>query len=260
MIYLEGIGVWGPGMAGWQDFRARLAKAGGDYDYAEPPAAALPPRERRRSIASVRLAVEVAGQACAAAGRDAAQYATVFSSSAGDLETLNAICMTLADDARLLSPTRFHNSVHNAPAGYWGIVSGCPRPSNSLAAGADSFAAGLLEAAVQCTVEDTPVMLVAYDLPGPVPVGKFCRIEAAFGVALAFSPAASGSAPTLGVRYDGTAAAEPAMADAGLEALRLGNPSARCLPLLAAIAAGRGSVRLNAGAGSVAVEVIDSTM
>mgnify|MGYP002075717815 CR=1 FL=1 len=33
-----------------------------------------------------------------------------------------------ASDDRLISPTRFHNSVHNAPSGYWSIAARSTRP------------------------------------------------------------------------------------------------------------------------------------
>lgn len=238
-VRLEGIGIWGPGMTDWAGCRAVLQGEGlsEGAECGDPPAATLSPQERRRSIATARLAIEVAGQACAAAGRqNIRDYITVFSSSGGDLATLGSICETLARDPRLLSPTRFHNSVHNAPGGYWGIASGCERASTSLSAGPASFAAGLLEAATQCAVEDAPVMLVAYDVPGPEPLGDVCGIATTFGVALALTPAGAGDAPVLALNFDPAPAAETVMQDAALEALRLANPAARCLPLLAALA------------------------
>lgn len=228
-------------MTDWSSCQTVLNGAGlpEEAKCGDPPAATLSPQERRRSIATARLAVEVAGQACAAAGRqDARDYATVFSSSGGDLATLGNICETLARDPRLLSPTRFHNSVHNAPGGYWGIASGCERASTSLSAGPASFAAGLLEAATQCAVEEAPVMLVAYDLPGPAPLADVCGIAIGFAVALALTPAGANDAPALSLHFETTPVAETVMQDAVLEALRLGNPAARCLPLLSALAAG----------------------
>ena len=37
-------------------------------------------------------------------------------------QVIHEICEALATDEREVSPTRFHNSVHNASAGYWGIA------------------------------------------------------------------------------------------------------------------------------------------
>ena len=61
---------------------------------------------------------------CADAGHDAAALASVFTSAHGDLPIIDALCTTLAGDPLLLSPTRFHHSVHNAASGYWAIGSG----------------------------------------------------------------------------------------------------------------------------------------
>ena len=80
-----------------------------------PPPSAVAPAQR-----SARARVATA--ACEAAQRDAAVAATVFTSSGGDGDNCHAICETLATTDRLISPTRFHNSVHNAPAGYWSIA------------------------------------------------------------------------------------------------------------------------------------------
>lgn len=232
-VAVEGIGVWTGGITGWADYRVAAQAAMPAAAPAEPPAAGLSPQERRRSIATVRLAVEVAGQACAAAGREPRECAMVFASSAGDLDTLNAICGVLARDARLLSPTRFHNSVHNAPAGYWSIAGGCELPATSLAAGAETFAAALLEAASQCVVERRPVLLVVYDLPGPEPLASVCPIDAAFGAALVLAPDTGETAcAALGIEI---ASGAGAVGDDS----RCGNPAARCRPLLDALAHGQ---------------------
>ena len=61
----------------------------------------------------------VAQEACVNAGRDGADIATVFTSSGGDGDNVHEILQTLASTEREVSPTRFHNAVHNAPAGYW---------------------------------------------------------------------------------------------------------------------------------------------
>src|SRR3546814_16767116 len=60
-----------------------------------------------------------------AAGRDPASLPSVFASTHGDLPIMDYMCATLASEPRTISPTKFHNSVHNAAAGYWTIGSGC---------------------------------------------------------------------------------------------------------------------------------------
>ena len=94
----------------------------------------------------------------------------MFSSSGGDGDNCHEICEVLASDDRQISPTRFHNSVHNAPAGYWSIASGAMATSSVLCAFDASFGAGLLEALAQVVVDDTRGVLLAYDTAYPEPL------------------------------------------------------------------------------------------
>ncbi|WP_455727031.1 beta-ketoacyl synthase chain length factor, partial [Burkholderia stabilis] len=162
----------------------------------------------------------------------------VFSASGGDGQNCHAICETLAGDDRQLSPTRFHNSVHNAPAGYWSIATRAMATSNVLCAHDGSFAAGLLESLCQVAVDRVPSLLIAYDTDYPEPLHAVRPIADAFGVALVFAPDASERALA---RIDVQLTDAPAttLAHAGFETLRTGNPAARVLPLLDALAAQR---------------------
>lgn len=237
--YVEGIGLLGPGLPGWEQSRAILT---GDCAYMASPAVLtasplLPPAERRRSVPTVKLAMAVGAEALEQAGRDAATVATVFTSSSGDPDTLHQILETLATEEREISPTRFHNSVHNAPAGYWSIATRCREPSTSLSAHDESFQSGLLEAAAEVAADGWTVGLIAYDLPYPEPLGKVRPITGAFGTALVLIPQATDRCLAC-LDIDLSRGDEPVsrMADIGLEALRVGNPTARALPLLAALA------------------------
>jgi hypothetical protein len=93
---------------------------------------ALPPAERRRTGLPVRLALDVGLQALRASTREPERLATVFTSSCGDGTVIHELCEALDSAERAVSPTRFHNSVHNAPAGYWGIALRARAPSTSL--------------------------------------------------------------------------------------------------------------------------------
>ncbi|MDQ7973992.1 MAG: beta-ketoacyl synthase chain length factor, partial [Rhodocyclaceae bacterium] len=123
----------------------------------------LAPAERRRAPDTVALALEVAAAAIAGSGRQAADLPCVFVSAHGDLSINDYMCSTLASDPSVLSPTRFHNSVHNAAVGYWTIGTGCQQASNSLSAFDNTFAAALLEAAAQCAADAQPLLLVGFD-------------------------------------------------------------------------------------------------
>ena len=233
---IAGVGLLGPGLAGWDAARAALA---GAAPYTPSPTRlpapeALPATERRRAGKCVKLALATGLEAVAAAGIEPARLAAIFASSSGDGENCHAICETLASDDRLISPTRFHNSVHNAPAGYWSIATGATASVDCLGAYDASFGAGLLEALTRLAVEPAaPVVLVAYDAPYPEPLHGARPIPDAFGVAFVLQ-AANGAGPTIAAQF--TREAEQPATDAGLESLRRTIPAARALPLLELIA------------------------
>jgi hypothetical protein len=185
-IHLEGIGIHAPGLAGWEQAGAVLAGRAA-YD-PQPPArlapALLPPDVRRRTTEHIRLAVEVASQAVAQAQRDAARLHSVFASSESDGAITHNICEEVARETPEVSPTRFHNSVNNAPAGYWCMATGARGPSTSLAGFDATFAMGLLEAACQLHTEAEAVLLVAHDTPLPEPLNGVRPMTAAFGLGL----------------------------------------------------------------------------
>ncbi len=132
--------------------------------------ALLPPAERRRAGPAIRLAIATGLEALHQAGRDPATMAMVFASSSGDTANVTDILSVLATDRREVSPTRFHNSVHNAPAGYWAVATGSREPRYQPVRVRFQLSAGLLDAAAQAMVDERPVTLVAYDLPYPEPL------------------------------------------------------------------------------------------
>jgi hypothetical protein len=234
---IAGIGLLGPGLADWDQGRAVLAEPArwDRQPTVVPPPARLPATERRRAGLVVKAAVTVADQAIAGAGADPAALATVFSSSTGDPANCHAMCEALAAPERLVSPTRFTNSVHNAAAGYWHIAAGSRQPSTSLGAYDESFTAGLLEAATQCAAGGQPVLLVACDLPYPEPLHALRPVDDVFACALLLTPPGMTAPRRLQLRLAGDDEADRCAAPA-LEALRQGNPAARALPLLQALA------------------------
>ncbi len=231
-VNICGVGVLGPGLADWASGQAALREAGAWQHAATvvPAPNRLPATERRRAGNVVKASIVVADQALAMSGLDAATLPTVFTSSTGDPSNCHILCEALAQPERMVSPTRFTNSVHNAPAGYWHIAAASRAPSTSLAAFDASFAAGLQEAAVQCVATGAPVLLVACDVPYPVPLHALRPLSDVFAVALVLAPGGgTGRSLTLDVSGDDT---PTACAEAGLEAVRSTIPAARALPLL----------------------------
>ncbi|MBK8325354.1 MAG: beta-ketoacyl synthase chain length factor [Betaproteobacteria bacterium] len=234
---VAGIGVAGPGLPDWESARAALRDPAAFVrsPTAVPVPEALPPVERRRCGTNVKLALGAGFEAARRSGLPPEAFATVFASSSGDGDNCHAICETLASEDRQISPTRFHNSVHNAPSGYWSIASRSTRPSDSIGAFDASFAAGLLEALTRIAGGESPVMLIAYDSPYPEPLQAARPMTDGFAVALALLPP-----DATGLLLGATIANEAptVLANEALEALRLGVPAARSLALLALLARG----------------------
>ena len=244
--HIEGMGLLGPGLDGWANSVTVLE---GRTAYVRQPTVVpvpegLPPAERRRLGLVVKLALSVGLQATSKAGVEPDALPAVFASSGGDGQNCHEICQALANDEKLISPTRFHNSVHNAAAGYWSIATRSKAASNALCAFDWSFAAGLLEAVTQVVVDQTRVLLVAYDAPYPQPLFDKRPIPEAFGVAFVLAP--SGAPLTADAIGSLTLRLADAPADrmdnVELEALRASIPAARALPLLQRIAAGSAGV------------------
>jgi hypothetical protein len=241
-LHVEGVGLRGPGLDGWIASRPIFL---GTEPYAPRPIAVpapslLPANERRRAPQIVKLALATGAEAFDACGRMPAETPTIFTSSGADGETIDAILHTLAGTERALSPTRFHNSVHNVAAGYWSIATGARTATTSLCAHDGSFAAGLIEAGAQVMAGASAVALIAYDLPYPGPLGAVRQIAEPFGVAFVLA-AEQGGHTIAQIDIDLIARSDAAASAcaAALEPLRRSVPAARCLPLLAALAAGR---------------------
>jgi Beta-ketoacyl synthase, N-terminal domain len=242
-LAITGVGVCATGMRDWTEAQAVLLATVPTVLEVLPRLApeCLPPLERRRANATTRLAVSAAVQAVAGMlPEDVARIATVFSSSDGDGDVLANMLAALAQPQVVLSPTLFHNSVFNAPAGYWSIGAGAHAASITVSAGPASFFAGLSEAHGQVLTTGAPVLYVAFDAPFPVALASFARSAEPFACALLLQPLGAPNVPGHG-RIE---ALTPESAGAGNEDpperdLRerfSGNAAAAALPLLAAIA------------------------
>ncbi len=245
-VWVDGVGVLGPGLPSWA---ASLATLRGETPHVFvasvlPPPARLPPAERRRAGAAVKLAMAVADEAVAHAGVDPQTLATVFSASSGEGGNCHILCETLATDHPSVSPTRFTNSVHNAAAGYWHIAVASRAASTSLGAFDASFGAGLLEAATSVALSGAPILLVASDTPYPEPLHAARPLPDNFGAALVLSATRSErSIASLRIELVPGTSVPTRCDDVSLEALRRAVPAACGLALLQALARGEEHVQ-----------------
>lgn len=251
IVHIEGIGWWAPGAADWDSARVLLREGRPlpNAGHGTPAAQVLPPNVRRRAPEPVLIASEVGAQACAMAARDGADLPCVFASIHGDLAITDAMCATLAANPRELSPTQFHNSVHNAAVGYWTVATRCHAASSAVSAWHGSFGAGLLDAAVEAVAGSAPVLFVAGDIAAHGPLATVIHSAAAFGAALVLSPEpGERSLATLRLRHE----AQPAPPECTGDALL-----ATALPLFAALARAQPArIRLSDGvAGTLAIGI-----
>jgi len=189
-VCIEAAGVLAPGLRDWESARAVL---GGERDYLAaaldvPLPACLAPAERRRSSPTVRLAIAVAEQALGQTALRPENMAMVFSSYEAAGQITHQLCEVLAG-SREVSPTQFHNSVHNAPSGYYSIAMNARLAASSVCRGEWSFAAGLLNAAAQVVADQVPVLYVCYDSPLPPPMCEVMPVLESTAIALVLVPA-----------------------------------------------------------------------
>ncbi|KJV35317.1 beta-ketoacyl synthase chain length factor [Luteibacter yeojuensis] len=249
-VWVKGIGLWAPGTPTWQAFREVAMGGAMPGGHERPVADTLPPNERRRAPESVLLAAAAAGQAVAMSGLDAATLPCVFASAHGDQTITDYMCATLATVPAELSPTKFHNSVHNAPAGYWTIATHCHAASSAISGGEESFGAGLLEAATLAVADDRDVLLASYDIAGTGPLGGMTGTTGPFAAALVLSPRADGAAIRLDISPEPGNSAGAATGDAWMDGVAASNPSAKGVPLFRALAAARpAALRVGAAQG-----------
>jgi hypothetical protein len=140
----------------------RDVAAGFGFADAEIDASILAPMVRRRTSIATRIAITAAERACAAANTSH-KLPAIFVSSVGEMQVTDKLCHSITRQEYPMSPTLFHNSVHNTAAGYWSIATGSMASMQAMGALDDGFALGLLEAWCQLQTVAKQVLLVVYD-------------------------------------------------------------------------------------------------
>ena len=134
-----------------------------------------------------------------------------------------------------MSPTDFHNSVHNAAAGYWSIAVGARAPSSTISAYDFSFTAGLEETSNLVCVDGVNALLVAFDLPPPQPLFEKRPIGCTAAVALILTGARTARS-LASISLTPTNDPVTSCSQSDLESLRRSNPATAALPLLELLA------------------------
>lgn len=236
-----GIGAWGPGFNNWEELQARIAQssiAEEDLNVIAPKPEIIPANERRRSPLPVKIAVEVSSQALAQSGLQSEQVACVFGSGLGDTQITDYMCRALNTELKQLSPTKFHNSVHNAAAGYWTISSHCMKSANSIAAYHHTAGMCLLEAVSQAVLHDEPVLITLFDIKAHDVYQQIFPCSFDFAAAILVAPShfeSDKAIASLQIECLAEKATLNTMPNTGLELIAEQNPAAKILPLLATL-------------------------
>lgn len=226
-----GVSAWAWGMDA-----ASLQRAG---DLADDPHALLelPPAERRRLNPLTVLVLRAAEVLLQNRPRELLRNTPlVLGSADGDGAVLLKLMRALGDH-QPLSPTQFHNSVNNAPAGYWSIGLSSTTSTTAIAAGVDTLEVALAEAGMLALATGAPTLMVCATLAfpdelavmrpdsAPLAVAAWCMPSP---TACAWRCALAPAAAQAGARD--LATLSQAFADQGLASL----PYARAVPRLGA--------------------------
>ncbi|MFC3095377.1 hypothetical protein DRW07_16075 [Alteromonas sediminis] len=232
---VAGVGAWGANFENWHDLQALLCgQPLPDKPQKGPKPAIIPANERRRAPLPVRLAVESSWQAVQHAQVEPASLTNVFVSGLGDTDLTDYMCKVLASENKELSPTKFHNSVHNAAAGYWTISTNTMTAANSVAGYQESVSLALFEAMVQCEAEGVPMLVTFYDAPVSEVLKPLLENTHAFAFSLVLFPSVSDHGMAISATIREAIAPEwPTLSAQSdyLQSLYTSNPCARVLSL-----------------------------
>ena len=173
-IYVRAVGLWTPGFASPEAWCGRESEGPDQSDELDgsdqldgsantPAARLLEGNLRRRAPALSRMSVEVFEQAATRAGCDAALTPSVWATAHGEHATALRLLKMMPRGEGKLSPTHFHNSVHNTPSGYASIATGNVCSSTTLTGGAELVMSALLEAWCRLATRGGDVLLVLAD-------------------------------------------------------------------------------------------------
>jgi hypothetical protein len=227
-VYVRGVGFWAPGYGDAAAWCRREA----DASIERPDAAPLEGPLRRRSSELTRMAVDVLVQATEQAGCDLASVPTIWATAHGEHTTALRLLAMMRRGEGKLSPTHFHNSVHNTASGYASISTGNTTASSTLTGGGELVAAALLEAICCVETDAESVVLVLADEPLK---GAFARADSTqpLALSLCLSSRPEGAVATLSsLRREHVSAHKP---ESHFGALHI----AAAIPLLEHVTRGR---------------------
>lgn len=178
-VYVHGLGFWSAGFPNVERFCAGREEP----EASRPDAALLEGPLKRRATPLTRLGVEVLGQAARHAGTELSSLSSVWATAHGEHSpAIDLLGMMHRGEGRL-SPTKFHNSVHNTPSGYASIATGNRSVSTTLTGGPELVAATIIESIALLRANGGAVAAIMADEP-LLPPFERKEVTSSLGVAL----------------------------------------------------------------------------
>ncbi|WP_024850529.1 beta-ketoacyl synthase chain length factor [Hydrogenovibrio kuenenii] len=187
IAYIESIGLQAPGLEDWDASQPVLQ---GKQPYQSEPLSKyspgfLPANERRRTTDTIKLALRTAENTVKNYSQEeVSKLPTLFACVDGDTQVSAKMTTAILQEEPMISPIHFHNSVHNAPAGYWMIGQNNMHAASSISAGKYQLSNTLIEAMTLLDDTTPKVMVVLYDLPIDPVVETYQPEIALFGCGL----------------------------------------------------------------------------
>ena len=159
--YVRGCGLWTPGFPDAMSWCRGVA----DPAVRAAPGRLLSGPLHRRASALIRMAADALEEAASAAGCDLAHVPSVWATVNGEHETSVAILSAMHQGEGKVSPTRFHNCVHNAASGYVSIAVVSHASATTISGGRELVATALFEAQCMLATGAAEVLMVLADEP-----------------------------------------------------------------------------------------------
>ncbi len=173
-------------------------------EISELDASVIPAGIRRRISLPTKLAINAALKACEMADVELAEIPTLFASVGGEMVITDQLCIELTQPDVHISPTQFHNSVHNTAAAYWSIITGSQQASTAMAAGEHTIAMALVEAFGVLATQGGNLLLVCYEESWPEYIDQGTgQHSIAFALLLSTEPNHTRLAELSGLRVTG---------------------------------------------------------
>lgn len=191
-IYLRGVGLWTPGFPN----PGAWLRGEADPDVTTPEARILEGPLRRRASPLTKISVEVFDQVVRGSGADPKTVQTIWATAHGEHGTAIKLLKMMLRGEGKLSPTHFHNSVHNTSSAYTSIAHGNAAGSTTLTGGPELVSSAILEAFCHLDQGATEVVVVVGDEPLHEPFHR-SDMQAPLALSFCFGREAEGAVARL---------------------------------------------------------------